>query len=35
MTPELQEQINEQQPLFGPLITEPEGVTLKRDELAV
>lgn len=34
MTPELQQQIDEQQPLFGPLITEPEGVTFTRDEMA-
>ena len=34
MTPELQQQIDEQQPLFGPLITEPDGVTFTRDELA-
>jgi len=34
MTPELQQQIDEQQPLFGPLITEPPGVTFQRDELA-
>lgn len=34
MTPELQQQIDEQQPLFGLLITEPEGVSFTRDELA-
>jgi len=33
MTPELQQQLDEQQPLFGALITEPEGVTFTRDEL--
>ena len=34
MTPELQQQIDEQEPLFGQLITEPEGVTFARDELS-
>ena len=34
MNPELQAQIDEQQPLFGPLITEPEGVVFSREEIA-
>jgi len=34
MTPEMQQQIEEQQPLFGALITEPDGVSFTRDELA-
>ncbi len=33
MTPELEQQIKEQAPLFGALITTPEGVTFCRDEL--
>ena len=33
MHPELQQQIDEQLPFFGPLIVEPEGVTFTRDEL--
>ena len=32
MSPELEQQIAEQQPLFGPLIVEPPGVTFSRDE---
>ena len=32
MTPELERQLEEQQPLFGQLITEPPGVTFERDE---
>ncbi|MGI9324566.1 MAG: alpha/beta hydrolase [Pseudomonadales bacterium] len=34
MTPELQLQLDEQQPLFGPIITEPKGARFRRDELA-
>jgi monoterpene epsilon-lactone hydrolase len=34
MTPELQQQIDEQQPLFGALITQPEGANFTRDEFA-
>jgi acetyl esterase/lipase len=34
VTPELQQQLDEQEPLFGPLIIEPEGVTFTRDEFA-
>ena len=34
MSPELEAQIAEQQPLFGPLIIEPDGVAFTRDEPA-
>ena len=34
MSPELAEQIATQEPFFAPLIVEPDGVTIERDELA-
>lgn len=34
MTPELAEQIATQERFFAPLIVEPDGVTIERDELA-
>ena len=34
MAPELAEQIAAQERFFAPLIVEPDGVTIQRDELA-